>query len=108
MVHNYVTKRPRSQRTDTAVESNVEVTAIVRVKPFEWLATAIYTHATVVWIETIAFSVTHDHVSAPAERIVRITDGDYHGDRAHVIALDRADVRTMPRVILDFIEAGRW
>lgn len=107
MVMNYVLpRRLRRKRTDNV--TGIEVISIIRTEPHHWIAAAVYRMHDAVWVETVDFRVIVDSETEPASRVINITDNDYHGDRAHVVVLDRRDGRSVPRFILDFIESGRW
>lgn len=111
MVMDYLAKRGkrRSQRPDMASRNGTcEVISIIRTEPFNWVAVAEYRYGTDTWVESITFRVTMDHSTTPATRMIRVTDTDYEDDRDRSLTIDRHDVRPMPRVILDFLLAGRW
>ena len=104
MVVNYappVTKRRRK----SSVPIGIEVLSIIRTETFHWIAAAAYRMSDATWVETVDFRVLED---ANGERVVRITDNDFHGDRSHVVILHARDGRSIPRFILAFIEGGRW
>lgn len=104
-----VIKQRRSQRTVTERQNGlVEVISIIRTKPFHWIAVAEFAYQGAHWVESITFHVTLDHGTAPATRVIRVSDTDFDEDRDMTMYLGLGDARSMPQIILDFIVQGRW
>jgi hypothetical protein len=101
-LHRRPTRRPKRAAQNHAEHSLIEVTSIIRQRPFTWVADVEYTYGRTSWNERLQFvlNVTREG------RFVTVSDADFPHDRRRVLVIDGS--RDMPQLILDFVIAGRW
>jgi len=80
----------------------VSVNSIVRNAPTSWVATVTYAYGPGTWEERVSFTRTRK----PEHDVITVVDADYPTDRKR--AFISAHGANMPRLIIEYLIAGRW